>query len=189
MCVCVCVCVLPVPPGAEFETVEAPLEEPIASQYAAAAAAWNRLFREFLYAEEAMAAQEAVAAASGEGEPGCGCGCARACALAQRGACRTRSRGARLRQQGVRPCFCTGFSAAPVRPSLAYRSGPCPPAPLAATGTTTEGGSGRGTRRRGGRTGDGRASTWRSFWAAHQAFFRHMTMAAKVGVGRGWGYG
>jgi hypothetical protein len=59
------------PTGAEFETVEAPLEEPIASQYAAAAATWNRLFREFLYAEEqaAAAAGDAAAAPSGEPEP------------------------------------------------------------------------------------------------------------------------
>ena len=29
--------------------------------------------------------------------------------------------------------------------------------------------------------------TWRSFWAGHQAFFRHMTMAAKVGIMQaGW---
>ena len=38
--------------GAEFETVQAPLEEPLGSQYAAAAAAWASLFTEFLYAEE-----------------------------------------------------------------------------------------------------------------------------------------
>ncbi|EFN59033.1 hypothetical protein CHLNCDRAFT_137726 [Chlorella variabilis] len=92
--------------GAEFETVEAPLEEPIASQYTAAAATWNQLFREFLYAEEL------AAAAAGDG------------------------------------------GAAP-------------------SGTTT----GEGGRRRG---GDHRSMTWRSFWAGHQAFFRHMTMAAKV---------
>lgn len=36
------------PTGAEFQTVEAPLEEPIASQYRAATAAWSQLFREFL---------------------------------------------------------------------------------------------------------------------------------------------
>lgn len=39
---------------------------------------------------------------------------------------------------------------------------------------------GEGGRRRGG-VGDARSMTWRSFWAGHQAFFRHMTMAAKVG--------
>ncbi|PRW58205.1 strawberry notch-like [Chlorella sorokiniana] len=73
--------------GAEFQTVEAPLEEPIASQYKAATAAWSHLFREFLQAEERAAAA-----------------------------------------------------------GLAF---------------------------------DARA-TWRAFWAAHQAFFRHLTMAAKV---------
>jgi hypothetical protein len=53
--------------GAEFETIQAPLEDPMPGQYAAAAAAWNRLFREFLYAEEqaAAAAGEAGAAPSG----------------------------------------------------------------------------------------------------------------------------
>ena len=38
--------------GAEFETIEAPMEEPVRSQYVRAAAMWNQLFREFLYAEE-----------------------------------------------------------------------------------------------------------------------------------------
>lgn len=61
--------------------MEAPLEEPIASQYTAAAATWNQLFREFLYAEElaAAAAGDGGAAPSGaclgrlglQGEPGC----------------------------------------------------------------------------------------------------------------------
>lgn len=55
-----------------------------------------------------------------------------------------------------------------------------------AAGTTAGDGEGGGRRRRAG-AGDQRSMTWRSFWAAHQAFFRHMTMAAKVGewVG-GW---
>ncbi|KAK9819870.1 hypothetical protein WJX72_003467 [[Myrmecia] bisecta] len=38
--------------GAEFEVVEAELEEPVRSQYAAAARMWNQLRREFLYAVE-----------------------------------------------------------------------------------------------------------------------------------------
>lgn len=38
--------------GAEFETIEAPLEEPVRGQYQEAAAMWNQLFREFIYAEE-----------------------------------------------------------------------------------------------------------------------------------------
>ena len=54
------------PAGAEFEIVEAPLEEPMASQYSRAAAAWSKLFREFLAAEEAAAAAEGSAAPSGE---------------------------------------------------------------------------------------------------------------------------
>ncbi|KAL4432432.1 hypothetical protein ABPG77_001731 [Micractinium sp. CCAP 211/92] len=91
--------------GAEFEVVEAPLEEPIASQYAQAAAAWSKLFREFLAAEEVVVAE------------------------------------------GSR----------------------------APSGVTEGEGGGRGGRR----AADTR-TTWRSFWAAHQAFFRHMTMAAKV---------
>jgi hypothetical protein len=65
--------------GAEFETVEAPLEAPVAGQYAAAARMWNELFREFMYAEEqaeaAAAAAEApppppAAGAAGGGESG-----------------------------------------------------------------------------------------------------------------------
>lgn len=36
--------------------------------------------------------------------------------------------------------------------------------------------SGRGRGERGG------GATWRYFWAAHQRFFRHMCMAAKVGA-------
>lgn len=32
--------------------MEAPLEEPVASQYREAANMWNQLFREFVYAEE-----------------------------------------------------------------------------------------------------------------------------------------
>lgn len=52
---------------------------------------------------------------------------------------------------------------------------PQPPSTPAGTTTEAEGG---GRRRRAG--GD-RAVLWRAFWGAHQAFFRHMTMAAKVG--------
>lgn len=48
--------------------MEAPLEEPVASQYAAAAAMWGRVYREFLVAdEEAAAALEEAAAAAPSG--------------------------------------------------------------------------------------------------------------------------
>lgn len=100
--------------GAEFETVNAPLEEPVASQYAAATAAWNLLYREFLAGEES-AAQAADAL-----------------------------------QDGRKPTD----------------SG-------AVSGTT----SGRSSR---GGFGSSSSMMWRSFWAAHQRFFRHMCMAAKV---------
>lgn len=45
------------------------------------------------------------------------------------------------------------------------------------TAAPSEATSGRG--RRGG-FGDARSMLWRAFWAAHQRFFRHMCMAAKV---------
>jgi hypothetical protein len=54
----------------------------------------------------------------------------------------------------------------------------------AATGAATEGRS-----RRGGGFGDARSLLWRAFWAAHQRFFRHMCMAAKVGARRDLGDG
>lgn len=103
--------------GAEFETIDAPLEEPVASQYTAAAEIWNLLYREFLAAEEV--ANEAAEA---------------------------------------------------------YQDGR----------KTTDSGavSGATASRGGGSRGSGFGSTssiiWRSFWAAHQRFFRHMCMAAKV---------
>ena len=78
--------------GAEFEVVEARLEDQMAEQYAAAASMWNQLRREFLYA-----AEQAGVAEKDAGLP--------------------KKRGSLL---------------------------------------------------------------WRSFWASHQRFFRHMCMAAKV---------
>eukprot|EP00887_Chlorella_sp_A99_P005244 scaffold1.g5244.t1 len=81
--------------GAEFETVEAPLEEPVASQYVAASRMWCELLRAFLEAEEK--AQAGLEAAGGD------------------------------RADGRRT-----------------------------------------------------AGIWRSFWGAHQRFFRHMCMAAKA---------
>jgi len=79
-------------PGAEFEVVEAGLEDQMARQYAAAASMWNQLRREFLYAAEQAG-------------------------VAERDAGLPKKRGSLL---------------------------------------------------------------WRSFWASHQRFFRHMCMAAKV---------
>ena len=78
--------------GAEFEVVEAGLEEQMAEQYTAAASMWNQLRREFLYAAEQAG-------------------------MAERDAGLPKKRGSLL---------------------------------------------------------------WRSFWASHQRFFRHMCMAAKV---------
>jgi hypothetical protein len=101
--------------GAEFETIDALLEEPVASQYARAAEIWNLLYREFLAAEEA--ANEAADAY----------------------------------QDGCKPTDSEGVSGA----------------------TTSRGG-------RGGGFGSPSSVIWRSFWAAHQRFFRHMCMAAKV---------
>jgi hypothetical protein len=55
--------------GAEFQTLEAPLEDPMGHQYAAAATTWNQLFREFLYAEEQAAAATAARAEADAGAP------------------------------------------------------------------------------------------------------------------------
>lgn len=110
--------------GAEFQTLEAPLEEPIKSQYSAAAQMWNELFREFLFAEEQ---REAAMEAAEDAAPPWAAG------LAEGGA-----------------------------PS----------------GSTAGAGANSG-RRRGG-FGGAASVTWRSFWASHQRFFRHMCMAAKV---------
>jgi hypothetical protein len=101
--------------GTEFETIDAPLEEPVASQYKSAAEIWNLLYREFLAAEEA--ANEAAEA---------------------------------------------------------YQDGRKPTDSGAVSGATTSRGS------RGGGFGSNSSMIWRAFWAAHQRFFRHMCMAAKV---------
>ncbi|GAB4817769.1 hypothetical protein N2152v2_004815 [Parachlorella kessleri] len=106
--------------GAEFETIEAPLEEPVSSQYRESAALWNQLFREFVFAEEQV--------------------------------------------ENVKGAVAHAKAA-----SASEASGPAAAA--------TEGG--RGSGRRGG-FGDARSMLWRSFWATHQRFFRHMCMAAKV---------
>ena len=46
-------------PGAEFEVVESELEEPLKSQYSAAARMWSQIRREFLYAiEQASSSKE-----------------------------------------------------------------------------------------------------------------------------------
>lgn len=53
------------PTGAEFQTIEAPLEEPVGGQYVEAANMWNQLFREFVYAEEQVSAGWQKGGASG----------------------------------------------------------------------------------------------------------------------------
>lgn len=103
--------------GAEFETIDAPLEEPVATQYTAAAEIWNLLYREFLAAEEA--ANEAAEA---------------------------------------------------------YQDGRKTTDSGAVSGATTS----RGGASRNSGFGSAGSMIWRSFWAAHQRFFRHMCMAAKV---------
>ena len=109
--------------GAEFETLEAPLEEPVATQYTIAAAVWSRIYREFLAAEEAAQKandeyQDAKTAVNGKnGENG--------------------------NEQGP-------------------------------TASTASGRTGRGG------FGSPSAMLWRTFWSAHQRFYRHMCMAAKV---------
>ena len=146
------------------------------AQYAAAAATWNQLFREFLYAEEQAAA---ATAARAEGEAGAPSGAGQR-GVAARGGIWAHAarllfrRGRVLGQAGLCVCFNNSAAADLLCSSLCI-----------VAGTTATGGGGGG--RRGG-FGDQRSMTWRSFWAGHQAFFRHMTMAAKVGAA-GWGPG
>lgn len=136
--------------------MEAPLEEPIASQYAQAAAAWSKLFREFLAAEEVVAAKGSRAPSGvAHGTRG---GMSSPTTLD--GAC-----AATAAYAGAQAAVCMAL----LDPRLYGLAFP-PPA-----GVTEGEGGGRGGRR----AADTR-TTWRSFWAAHQAFFRHMTMAAKV---------
>ena len=119
--------------GAEFETVDAVLEEPVASQYAESAVIWNMLYREFLAAEEAaqVAAHEAADAVAQDEER------KNANAAANGGDTNTNN------------------------------------------ANSVSGGEQRKSSR--GSTFSSTSSMiWRSFWAAHQRFFRHMCMAAKV---------
>jgi len=117
--------------SAEFSPVEAPLEDPVAKQYVAAAEMWNRVFREFLFAEDKASAAMDIF----ESNQGTNCGDTKG-----------------------------GDSAT----ESAATKGP--------SATTSRG----TTAKRGGGLGTGVSMTWRAFWAAHQRFFRHMCMAAKV---------
>lgn len=107
--------------GAEFQSLEVPLEEPVAGQYHAAADMWNKLFREFMKAEELAQEVEENLGGKAGGDGG--------------GASEATS---------------------------------------AATSAATSG------RQRKSGFGSAGSMTWRAFWAAHQRFFRHMCMAAKV---------
>lgn len=121
--------------GTEFETVEIPLEEPVASQYEAAARMWNELFREFLYAEEQLIA-------------------------AEKSLIESNANGRTLNEDSGAPAgegLTTGATTSDSR--------------LRKTGSFT-------LSSRGGSVNVN--SIWRTFWAAHQRFFRHMCMAAKV---------
>ena len=189
--------------GAEFETIEAPLEEPVRSQYVRSAEMWNQLFREFLYAEEQAQVRRQRLAGLWGASACCGtisrvfvCRGASAVGAAvgewrrqgfgvlqsrRQGERQWQGRGAQRSESGCaqEATSLAGPRALPRHLTPQHRlmapavtSLPLPPQEEAPSGSATS------APRRG--FGDARSMVWRSFWAAHQRFFRHMCMAAKV---------